>query len=262
MRLFRRKCFLLAAPVFLGFLLFYIVPFGLTIRYSVLESAFSQRFVGFDNYAKTFQNKYFRLALSNTALFTAIGVPSLVGLALLLGLVLYGLGEKHAALRSAFVLPILLPSISVATVFAHLFSGVSPRIPVVLVFLWKNLGFHIVLIIAALSMTDKEVFEAAEMDGARGLTKLRKITIPLIKPTLFFCFVLGASQSLRIYREVYLMYGSYPNSLVYSLQHFMNNHFEKLNYQTLASSAMTFAAVLFLLVGLAFRRERRMEGSI
>ena len=259
MKQFRRKCFWLAAPVFAGFLLFYIVPFGWTVRYSLVESAFSLRFVGLRNYAETFQNRYFRLALGNTVLFTAFGVPALVVLALLLGVALFRLGEEHARLRSAFVLPILLPSVSVAAVFAHVFEGASPRIPTLLVFLWKNLGFHVVLVIAGLSMIDREIFEAAALDGARGWTKLRRVTIPLLGPTLFFSAVLGASQSLRVYREVYLMYGAYPSSSVYLLQHFMNNHFAKLNYQTLSSAAMAFAAVLFALIALAVRHERRMD---
>lgn len=260
MKRFRRRCFWLAAPVFAGFLLFYIVPFGWTIRYSLVESAFSPRFVGLRNYAETFRNRYFRLALGNTALFTALGVPALVGLALLLGAALFALGEEHARLRSAFVLPILLPSVSVAAVFAHVFAGASPRLPALLVFLWKNLGFHVVVVIAGLAMIDREIFEAAALDGARGWTRLRRVTIPLLRPTLFFSAVLGASQSLRVYREVYLMYGAYPSGSVYLLQHFMNNHFQKLNYQTLSSAAMTFAAALFALVALALRQEREEGG--
>lgn len=259
MKGFRRKCGLLALPVFAGFLLFYILPFALTVRYSFVRSAFDQSFVWWENYHATYQNEYFRLAMKNTALFTVISVPLLVSIALLLGLMLYSYGKEHSVIRMAFVLPILLPSVTVAKVYVQLFADISPGLPVVLMFIWKNLGFHLVLIMAAMAMTDKSVYEAAELDGARGLTKLIKITIPMIKGTLFFCTVLGMSQSLRIYREVYLMYGAYPSSDVYFLQHFMNNHFAKLNYQTLAASAITFAVVLFGLVAVAVRQEHRME---
>lgn len=259
MQKFRRRCLLIAVPIFFGFLLFYIFPFILTIRYSFVNSAFDQSFVWFKNYIAVYGNDFFQLAVKNTVIFMIIGVPALVGCALALGVLMDALGDQHRWIRTAFVLPIVLPSVSIAKVFLQMLAGLSPRFSIVFVFVWKNIGFHLVLILAAIRMTDKSVYEAAELDGAVGIKKLIHITIPQIRGTLFFCVILATSQSLKIYREAYLMWGSYPPNEVYFLQHFMNNHFAKLNYQTLSAAALSFAVVLFGLVAIAIKQERRME---
>lgn len=259
MQKFRRRCLLIALPIFFGFLMFYILPFIMTIRYSFVNSAFDQTFVWGKNFLSVYQNNYFLLAVKNTVVFTVIGVPALVGCALMLGLMMCSMGDDYRWVRTAFILPIVLPSVSVAKVFLQMLSSYPARLAVILIFIWKNMGFHLILIIAAIMMSDKAVYEAAELDGARGLSKLIYITIPQIRGTLFFCLVLATSQSLKIYREVFLMWGAYPPNEVYLLQHFMNNHFTKLNYQILSASAISFAVILFGLVGLVIWQENKME---
>lgn len=271
-----RRLLLLATPLVLGFLVFYVFTFLYSIQYSVTESAFSPEFVGLANYREVFSNKYFRLALKNTFEFIVTAVPLLVMLSLVLALQLYAHGGKLRLLRSIFIIPMLLPSSAVVPVFSSMFvsdgSAVRQffvelglndaqltRLPVYLLFLWKNCGFNIILLISALIVIPREIYEAAEMDGARGPALFFRVTLPMIAPTLYFVVMLSLVQALRIFKEVYLLYGAYPHASVYLVQHYMNNHFYKLNYQNLTTGAIIFAAVIYLLIAVFYRYERRME---
>ena len=123
--------------------------------------------------------------------------------------------------------------------------------------MWKNAGYNLILLTAALSMIPREISEAASLDGARGLSKLTRITLPMIAPALFFSGVMSVMQSLRVFKETYLLYGAYPDPSIYLVQHYMNNHFAKLNYQNLTAGAIFFALLVGAVVALYYWLERR-----
>lgn len=261
MRAVRRRWLMLSLPVFIGFLLFYIIPFIFSFYYSVIESAFSQEFVGWDNYAQALQNPYFRLALRNTVEIIMTFVPALVIAALALALLVRKLGEKHRIMRAFLLMPMLLPSAAVANVFSILpFS--NARIPVFLMYLWKNCGFLVVLMMAAMAAIPPLLYQAAAVDGANKWTRFWRITIPQLKPTLFFCTLLAIMYSLRIFKEAFLLYGAYPQNEIYLVQHYLNNYFDKLNYQGLTAASMIFSAILFVAIYLALKIEKHMGGDM
>ena len=275
----QRRALIWALPFIAGFMVFYIIPLFYSVYYSVIESTFSPQFVGLQNYVQVFSNKYYQLALGNTFEFTLIGVPILVMLSLALSLALHALGSRHGLLRTAFILPMLLPTASVIPIFRQFFvergsglyvvlkslglsSSQLVRLPVYLLYLWKNTGFNMILLMAALMMIPRELYEAAALDGARGFGRFKNITLPLIAPTLFFVTVLSVVQSLRIFKEAYLLYGAYPDPSMYLVQHYMNNHFYKLNYQNLTAGAIMFALIVYVLVAIGYRFERRMDVTL
>ncbi len=261
MKKLKRKWILMALPFFAGFLLFYVIPFGHSFYYSLIESAFVHTFVGFSNYARVAANPYYRLALGNTARLIVLAVPALVLLALLLSLVMFYANGRFRFMRAALLLPLLLPSAAIVPGFEKL-SAINIQLPVYAVYVWKNTGFLMVLLVAALVMIPREVFEAAEMDGARGVKKFFSITLPLLMPALFFCTGLAVVYNLRVFREAFLLYGAYPDTSLYLMQHYMNNHFVKLNYQNLSAGAMMFSALVFLFVFGMYRLDKRMDIGI
>lgn len=248
---------LAAMPCMAGFALFFVLPFLGAIRYSFLENTYTLRFVGLDNYIKVFNNRYFRLALKNTFLFILTQTPLLMLLSLTLAL--FSQRVNRLWLRSALVLPVLLPSAAIVPILRTLLGAsllkTAPLLPLHLLFQWKNVGFHLMILLSGLRMIPEEVYEAASLDGAGGLRKLLSITLPLLKPTLFFSLVLMLMQALKIFKEAYLLYGAYPANEVYMVQHYMNNHFYKLNYQTLTAAACLFAIALYAIVALLWRYE-------
>lgn len=261
---------LLAFPFLLGFFVLYVFPFGQSICYSVIASAFDRTFVGFANYQAVWENAYYRLALANTLQFTSASTAMLVLLSLALSLALHGGGRFVGQLRIAFVLPMLLPTAAVIPLFKLMFpqerlyelaqrwgNGWAFRLPVYMLYLWKNAGYNVILLTTALALVPREVEEAAALDGAQGLRKLTAITLPMIAHALFFVVVLSVVQSLRVFKEAYLLYGTYPDPSIYLVQHYMNNHFTKLNYQNLTAGAILFALPVGVAVAVYGWAERR-----
>ena len=141
---------MLAAPFVAGFLLFYVLPLFRSIWYSLVNNTFEQEFVGLKNYIDTATNKNFRLSMQNTGEILLLGVPPLVVFSLLCALVVQNIGEKIPMLRIALVLPMLLPSASVAGVFEKM--GIeSSRLTLIAIYIWKNTGFLMLIFLAALS---------------------------------------------------------------------------------------------------------------
>ena len=266
------KIVLLCLPALIGFAVFYIVPFVRTIGYSFIDNTLSKQFVGFSNYASVLGNKYFQMALKNTAIFSVISVSMTVLISLILSLGIVKLSNGFSFIKSFFILPYILPTASIIFIWQSIFGGESYEaltriesisaffeiLPLYLLFTWKNIGINIILITSALMKVPREVYEASAVDGAHGLRLHAKITMPMISPTLFFAIVLTFVNSLKIFKESYLFYNTnYPPDVAYMVQNYMNNHFQKLNYQNLSCAVVIFTTVMAILIFLLYRAENK-----
>lgn len=270
-------------PSILGFFIFYILPFMLVIKYSFLDSPNEGEFVGFSNFISLLQNPSFKKAMVNTLIFTSISVPLLIvislGVALLLNQNLY----LRNIFRMFFMLPLVIPVASVVMVWHIMVDskgwinklvvsmGYSPvdwmnskwaLFVVIVVFLWKNIGYNMILFIAALQNIPKEYYEYASIEGASAIKKFTNITIVYMMPTLFFVFVISIINSFKVFREVYLIAGEYPHESIYMLQHYMNNVFMSLDYQKLSSAAVIMALGICLLLILLFKLQESINNKI
>ena len=258
---------------------FYIIPFGITISKTFSGGMAAFNFVGLDNYISVLGSEAFRLAAGNTFKFIGAGVPLLMALslavALLLNTKLKGDRRLRGAdgFRAAYVLPLVLPTASVIMVFRILFDagGVinytlaklgSDAVNflrsgnvfwvLVLLYLWKNIGYGIILTLAGLTQIPKEYYEAARVDGASGFRQLLRITLPLMAPTFFFVMIISIVGAFKSFREAFALAGSYPHESMYMLQHFMNNNFARLNYARLSVAAVMTFLVIFAFVLVMF----------
>lgn len=272
-------------PGLLGVLLFFVLPFFVILRYSFVNNNFSADFVGLAQYRDLLQNTAFRLAARNTAWFSAVAVPLTVVLALLIALALNCRLPARGWLRSVLLSPLMVPTASVLLVWQLLFdrSGAVnqllswfslpavawlrtagfDRAVVILLFLWKNLGYNVLLFSAALTHIPKTPLEAARIDGAGAWRRFWYIQWRYLTPTALFVTVLTLANSFKIFREVYLLTGDYPSEGLYMLQHFMNNMFRTLNYQKLSTATvitmLVITAVLAVLLWLEDRFGREVE---
>ncbi len=268
----RRKIMLLSLPALAGFLVFYILPFFKSVRYSFIENTFTQKFVWFDNYKTVLTNEFFRMALKNTIVFSVISVVATVLLAFVLSLQLVKLSKRFSYIKSMFVMPYVLPTASIIFIWQTLFGTEKYALlqdletlgdffvilPLYLLFTWKNIGIDIILITSALMRVPKETYEAAAVDGAHGLKMHTKITFPLIMPSMFFVIVLTFVNSLKIFKESHLYYNTnYPPDIAYMVQNYMNNHFYKLNYQNLSAAVVVFTVVMAIVIFLLYRLENK-----
>ncbi len=274
---------LFLAPSLTGFSVFFLIPFITGIAYSMVDSPIGGKFVGLANYFDLLTNPVFLKAGYNTLAFTAICVPLNIllslGLAVLLNKELYG----RNVLRTSFITPLVVPVASVVLVWQVIFdlrgsmnafvismgcNGIDwmktgwARMVVVIVYLWKNIGYNMVLILAGLQNVPKEYYESADIDGASQMRKFLNITLVYLTPTLFFVFIISIINSFKVFRETYLISGAYPHNSIYMLQHYMNNMFASLDYQKLTSAAFIMAAVICTLVSILFFFERRISKAI
>jgi len=233
------------------------MPYIRVLYYSLIDNQFRRNFVGLQNYMQTLRNEYFQLALKNSLLLIIVCVPLLIVLSLAVSLVLsYGIKWMRKT-RFAFVLPMVIPTASIALIWRSVFENDATVLPVYLLFVWKNIGICIVLLTAAFTAIEQSIYEAARLDGAGSFILHTKITIPMIMPTVFFTTLLSVVNSFKIFKESYLYYGTnYPPDHSYTLQYFMNNNFLKLDYQSLATSAVLTSIIVFLIVigGMAVQR--------
>ncbi len=268
----RSLCFL--SPSFLGVFLFFILPFGLVVKYAFTNSAGDP--VQFQNVVNLVKNPIFRMAAKNTLTFSAVAVPLSVVLAIALALMLECRIPMKSYFRSFFLSPMMVPVASIVLIWQVLFSynGTAnilmealgktavdwlnseyAPIVVVLLFLWKNLGYNMILFMAGLANIPRELLEVADVEGASGAYKFFAIKLRYLSPTVLFVTILSLINSFKIFREVYLLAGNYPYESLYTLQHFMNNMFNAMDYQKLSAAAVIMAIFMVGLIALLFAAE-------
>lgn len=266
-------------PDLAGVVIFALLPFGEVVKKS-FQNAVTSQWVGLKNYEEIFSNTAFRLAASNTARFTFTCIPLLVALSLVLAATLEKLRSGKNILKSAFLLPVVVPASSVVLVWKILFhsngllNGFLNRIGLekinwmnssaafgvlVISYLWKNIGYDMVLWMAGLSAIPKEIYEAAEVDGAGEWKCFLHITIPNLLPSFYTITVISFLNSFKVFREAWLVAGDYPYQSMYLLQHLYNNWFRELSFDKIAAAAVVNAVVVFLLI-LMLRRAWEKEG--
>lgn len=266
-------------PGFSGVLIFYLLPFGDVVRRSFL-GAVDNRFAGIDNYRTILENGAFLLAVKNTLKFTVICIPVLILTALVCAVVLYR-SRYGGIIKSAFLMPMALPAVSVAVMWRLLFHsqglvnqwlshlGVIGKDwmnteqafwVLVLSYIWKNLGYDIVLWMAGLAGISENIYEAARVDGAGDWQCFRNITLPNLKSSLYTITVLSFLNSFKVFREAYLVAGDYPHESIYMMQHLFNNWFRGFSFDKMAAAAVVESAVLLLLILLLQRAWDSKEG--
>ena len=115
-------------------------------------------------------------------------------------------------------------------------------------YIWKNLGYDIVLWIAGLSGISENIYEAARVDGAGELKCFLYITLPNLLPSLYTISVLSLLNSFKVFREAYLLAGDYPHESIYMMQHLFNNWFRDLDLDKMAAAAVVNGMIIFLLI--------------
>lgn len=269
----KRVSALYIAPSFLGVALFFIVPFMVVIFYSLLDNPINKEFVFFDNFVNVIQNRAFRLAVSNTVKFSVISVPLVVVLSLLVAFALDRDVKAKSPIRSFLLSPMMVPIASVILIWQVLFhyNGVvneilarfdvskidwmkseKAHIIIILLFVWKNLGYNMILFMAAINNIPKDLIEVARLESASKWLIFKEIKIRYLASSILFVTIMSIINSFKVFREIYLLTGDYPYESLYMLQHYMNNMFESLDYQRLSAAAILMAAVMIVLVALLF----------
>lgn len=262
-------------PSLLGIMFFYIVPYIISFIKSLYAG---NTYVGFDNYIDLLNNDIFLLALKNTAVFTIIAIPLLMVVSFLIALFLNSFNSISSFFRSSLLIPVVVPVASLICVWQLLFDDYGAvngllnslglnaveffnseysMVMIVLIYVWKYCGFCVVLFTAGLANVPQSLYESAKLDGANSFKLITQITIPMITPTTFFVFLMEIIYSFKVFREVFALFGDYPNKNVYFLQNFINNNYYNLNYPRLSSASVILSVFIILLLLAFFIFERK-----
>lgn len=277
-RLERRRIWegrLLLAPLMLGCAVFYAIPLGMVLWYSLTSGmGTSKKFVWLLQYEKMLDNDIFRLAFGNTLKFLAVALPLILLISFAVALLLKEYAKRRTWLKSIILMPYIMPVVGTILLVEQLFATTglvnqglyTLGLPImewlqseyaftvaVLLYLWKNTGYSVVLLLAGLTTIPDELYEAASIDGAERFQRLRYITLPHMWYSFFFATIFSLINAFKCFREIFLIGGTHPHESIYMLQHFINNAFEKMNYPKLAVASIFLLLVLVFVFAVLYR---------
>ena len=288
MRSETRAAILFLTPAVTVLTLFFLIPVGAALLLSLTDfdiyavaDISNVRFVAFKNYAALLTTPIFWKALRNTLYFALIGGPLTVGLALVTALMVSSkLARFRGLFRTIFFAPVVTTMVAVAIVFRYLFHtrfgminfgleaiGIptvdwlgDPRwaMPAIIILaVWKNFGYTMIIFIAGLQSIPEELYEAARIDGAGWWSQFRRITIPLLAPTFVFVGIVTAIGYLQLFAEPYVMTpdgGPLDSTLsVVMLMYLQGFKWWSMGY------AAAVAFLLFLVIGVATAIQLRLR---
>jgi multiple sugar transport system permease protein len=226
---------ILAAPYAVYLAVIFAYPFGFAVWMSFHDYFFAapgaivdHPFVGLDNYTAVLSDPAVRQAFKNIVIFLVINVPLTTGLALVLAVALNRVVRARTFLRLSFYVPYVTASVAVVGVWLFLFNSgglvntllgpLAPdpswlvnenlAMPVIAFFVtWKQLGFFILLYLAALQNVPKELYESASVDGANGWNRFWSVTVPAVRPATALVVILALITGANLFTEPYLLTG-------------------------------------------------------
>ncbi|MBZ8181394.1 MAG: sugar ABC transporter permease [Oscillatoria sp. PMC 1051.18] len=264
--------FLAPALIFLGIFLFF--PIAYLLGLSFTTGSFSStgiQWIGLRNYLRLIVNPDFWQVLGNTTYFTiATVVPSLI-IPLALASLLNQSIALRGVLRTAYFLPSITSLVAVGLGFRWLFQNQGPvnnflinfgwePIPwlnstiwampvIILLTIWKQIGFNMVVFLAGLQTIPQSRYEAAELDGANGWQKFWYITLPGLRPSLVFAIVTTAIFTLRSFEQVYIITGGGPlNSTNILVYYIYQEAFARFDFGYAAAAATVLLLIALILV--------------
>ncbi len=280
-RLRRYEGYLFILPWLIGLALFRLGPMlaSLVLSFTQWDLMRPPVFVGLENYQRLLGDKLFWASLQNTAIYVAGRVPLVLILAMLVAVMLNQRIPGRATLRTIYYLPVVTPEVAMALLWAWMFDGnfglinsllmvvgikgpawlasTDWALPAVVVVSTWGIGSLMVIYLAGLQGVPQHLYEAAELDGANGLQRLRHVTIPFLTPVIFFNMVMGVIGSFQIFTKVQVMTNGGPANatLVYVL-YLYDNAFQWLKMGYGAALAWVLFLILFGLTLLMFQRSR------
>jgi len=277
--------YLFILPTYIGFTIFILYPLIESVRISFQEFSLlrGSTYIGFDNYVQMFADGRLRIAYINTVIFTLFAVFFNAGIGLILAVML---NRRLPVLmrnlyRSIFFFPVLIAHTYIAVIWRFLYQqdtgvinyylglfGVD-AIPwlsnahwamaaIIILDVWKNTGFAMLVFLAGLQSIPNEYYEAAQLDGANERQLFFRITIPLLSPTIFFILVIFMIGALQVFDTIIVLTQGGPGDATRSVVLYVYEiAFRTFNMGYAAAVSMTLFAIILVLTALQFWISRR-----
>jgi multiple sugar transport system permease protein len=265
------------SPWLIGFGLFTLVPVALSLYYSFCEYSLLQPplYKGLSNYRMLAEDPVFWQALWNTALFAAAALPLGMLAALSVAMLLNSNIRGISIYRTIVFLPSLVPIVASAMIWLWLFNAklglintvlmnlgvahppgwltdVRWAMPaLILMSLW-GIGNTVVIYLAGLQDVPRELYEAAELDGASPIRQIWHVTLPSISPVIFFNLIMGIIGSLQVFAVPYILTGGGPaRSTYFFTMYLYDNAFKYLKMGYASAMAWVLLVIVLMLTALA-----------
>lgn len=278
---------LFVLPSLLGFIIFFLFPvlFSLLLSFSKwdLASGFSSiKFVGIENYKDISTEVWFTDSMKNSLIFTAATVIIGISMSLALAVILNRMVYFKSALKVMFFIPYISSAVAVAIVWMvvlqpnygpvnqllrsagiqhppNWLTDIHWALPVLIaMYIWQNLGYNMVVYIAGLSAISRDLYEAADIDGANGLKKFTTITIPMVSPTTFFLVIIGIINSFKVFDQVQVLTQGGPGTSTTMLALYIYREafqFYRMGYASAAAWLMF--VIIFIVTIIQWRGQKK-----
>jgi len=274
--------YVLVAPAILASLVFLYIPMAFSgywsfTKYNGFRPA---EWVGLANYTGLFRDPVFIKAVGNTVLFVLFGMGIGPVLGLFTALLLNQNVRFRAFFRTAYFLPVMTSLVVVATIWKILLNedgiinqifgvfglptlgwlGHTPTaLPAVAVTsIWQGFGFETVVFLAALQAISREYYDAAKVDGATYWQQLRHVTLPGLRPTIMFVYIIGIIGSFQVFDQIYVMTSGGP---INSTRTIVFDLYDRFNSLLLGEASAVAYVLLVILATLSFIQIRLFEST-
>lgn len=286
--------YLFIAPTIILLVLFYIIPIfiALAISFTDIDLAGLANFdrvdfVGLQNYIALFSDEMFHKSILNTIFYVVLGVPSVVGLSLGVAILLnYGTDKFFSFFRGVYYTPSITNAVAVAVVWGYIYNSqygllnsflswfdvaavgwltdpMIAKISLIIVAVWKGIGINMVIFLAALKSVPQSYYEAAELDGATKLDKLRYITIPSIKFSIFFVTTTTFIGWIQFFEEAFVLTEGGPlNSTLSMALYIYQKGFSRSEFGYAAAASFILFAVIITITLIQFKIRKKESDFI
>lgn len=278
------KALLFTLPAMIPLIVFWLIPLGTIFYLSFTDWDFMspvKTFVGFENYIYLFNNSAFYQSLGVTLLFCLGSVLPVMAFGLALALLLNRKMKGSVIYRTLLFSPWVTPTVAVSIVWSWIFEpkvGMANTVlrwfgfdgigwlqdtrwalaGVLIVTIWKLMGWSMVFFLVALQNLPRELLQAGELDGAGSWSKLRYITIPLISPTTFFLFIVQTISALQAYDQINVLTQGGPAGSTRTLLYmYYQSAFESFDIGEASSVAVVLVAICMVLSIVSFAISRK-----
>lgn len=225
-----KEAYIMILPAYLIFTVFILIPIIMVLYYSLTDFNMYQvpNFLGLENYLNLFHDEEFLGSVKNTLFYTVVTLTVQLSLGLLLAVLLYRKSKAVPFFRTALYLPHVMSMVCVSMVWLWLYNpnfgllnnilkmfGFPPQqwlinpdqamLCIIVIGIWKNCGYSMVIFLGGLTGIPYSLYEAAELDGAGAFRKFLSITWPMLRPTTFFLLVTGIVNSFAVFEQVNIM---------------------------------------------------------
>ena len=258
------------------------IVMGLGISFSDYGVFGMPKFVGISNYVKMFQDEYFRVSFVNNILYTLVTVPGTIVAALLLALAVNTGIKGSGFFKTMFFFPTITSMVAVGIVWGIIFnpytgplnqileaigiqnppmwlaSSKTALLSIMIVAIWKQAGYYMVILLAGLQSIPQQLYEAAQIDGAGAIKRFFNVTLPMLSPTMFMVLILNIISSFQVFDLINIMTEGGPgrstNVLVYRIY---QEGFQQLKFGYASAMAYFLFLIVLIVTLIQFRGQKK-----